>query len=227
MANTVTNIIRSSAEVLAALIGEEDIVDFGALIPMTPEAVGITHEYMATSLMDLLTGQVDIAPFEWDQIGKMKLSYMHVLTERGGIAAFKNNAEFENFLKALRYQHDEGCFNRHPVICPSDWAREHWGTKQNTIRSFEIEGGVQFQTVWTPPYPVIEALARRFPSERIDFLWADEDIGSNFGHRIFIDGGFHEVRIDDPIDFALTVTGEDREDYWRCPDTAKWKNRGL
>ncbi len=34
MANIITNILRSSTEVLAALRGDDEIVDFSALIPI-------------------------------------------------------------------------------------------------------------------------------------------------------------------------------------------------
>ena len=228
MANIITNILRSSTEVLAALRGDDEIIDFSALIPIPPEETGITPEYTITSLVDLLTGQVDFRPAEDDLIGKMKLSFiLRLLTKSGGIAAFKNHDEFENFVKALRYQRYEGCFNRQHLMYPSDWIWKHWGTKENTSGAIQTGDRVQFETTWSAPHRVIESLAARFPDQRIEFLWADEDIGRNCGHRIFELGGMHEVLLEDPVDFALTVTGRKRYRYLKSPETGKWKHRGY
>jgi len=214
MANHITSIVRSSPEVLAALRGVDELVDFRVLIPIPPEAAGMTPDYTTTILVDLLVGNVDFQPAEDDWMGNLQLTFlMRLLTERGGIAAFEGKDEFETFLKAVRYQRYEGCFNRQHVIYPSEWLRKHWGPEDNAFGAIEIDGGVQFLTSWTAPLPVVEKLAARFPDQLIDYLWADEDLGRNCGRRIYEHGHVEEVFIEDPVAFALTVTGTDSTDY--------------
>jgi hypothetical protein len=40
-----------------------------------------------------------------------------------------------------------------------DWSVKHWGTKWNCCDPFINELGMSFTTAWSPPTPVIEALA--------------------------------------------------------------------
>lgn len=226
MPNRITNLVKSSHEVLNALGGEDELVNFCALIPISPEATGMTQEYTATSLVDLLTGGVNFHPSEQDCMGKLKLDFiMRVLTERGGIAALDSD-EFEKFMHALRYQRYEGCFKRHHVNYPSDWLWTHWGTKENAWGAEQIGGGILFKTQWSPPHHVIARLACRFPDEKIELLWAGEVIGENCGHRIFESGGWRDIVLEDPVCFALEVTWEDHKDYERCLKTGKYRRRG-
>jgi len=223
MANIITNIIKASAEVLDALRCGDEEVDFNALIPLPPEAANMTTEYTATGLAMLLTGQVNFKPYYWDLLGGLQLSFiMDVLTKQGGIAAFTNDDEFEKFVTMLREHRKTGKFSGVGQVYPSRWMMEHWGTHENTSGASQIPGGVQFNTVWYVPHPVIEELATQFLDHRIDYSWADEDIGRNCGRRIFQFGGVFEVPIKDPVDFALNVTGKDRTGFRKSPETGKW-----
>lgn len=95
-----------------------------------------------------------------------------------------------------------GCSHSHPLHydpndpnanCWYSWNREFWGTKWNAYDT-RVEGGdgdvavVTFETAWSHPAPVIEALARRFPDIRIEVAYADEDLGSNVGSYVIEDG---------------------------------------
>lgn len=77
-------------------------------------------------------------------------------------------------------QHSEG------VICWYGWNIANWGTKWNGY-STEIEpiegdrARLRFDTAWSHPFPVITALAEKFPGEALEVEWADEDLGSNVG----------------------------------------------
>ena len=65
----------------------------------------------------------------------------------------------------------------------------YWGTKWNSYEPSVDEDGsdgkwiVWFDTAWSPPIPVINRLALRFPGVYIDHRWADENIGYNCGIR--------------------------------------------
>ena len=62
-----------------------------------------------------------------------------------------------------RFGSDKDGFNSGGI----DWRRENWGTKWNAydVARRDYEGTcVTFQTAWSPPIPVIVALAKRFPT---------------------------------------------------------------
>lgn len=89
------------------------------------------------------------------------------------------------------------CDHRHPHVdketgkvysdCWLSWNRQNWGTKWNAY-SAEVspvaEDGTQtlkFETAWSHPVPVMEALTNKFPDEQIEVKYADEDFGYNVG----------------------------------------------
>jgi len=92
-----------------------------------------------------------------------------------------------------------GCNMQHPHVdengvvyehCWSDWNRNHWGTKWNGYDSNwePVEGDLcklEFDTAWSHPFPVIEALIAKFPDEVIRVWWADEDLGQNVGYYVY------------------------------------------
>lgn len=94
---------------------------------------------------------------------------------------------------------------------PMDWARGNWGTKWNAY-SVEDHGDVlEFETAWSHPFPVIEALSREFPDETLLVDYADEDLGSNLGQYEMRNGEITENRkfgsYNDPetLDFAARI----------------------
>src|SRR5262249_17790137 len=63
-----------------------------------------------------------------------------------------------------------------------DWCVKHWGTKWNACRveigdSSETESAVyiSFDTAWSAPLPVFEAIAAKFEDLIFKFTWTDED----------------------------------------------------
>ena len=75
-----------------------------------------------------------------------------------------------------------------------DWSLANWGTKwdaygyDDSIDYSQNKNTITFLTAWAAPHPVIEKLAEIYPSVRIEHEWADEDIGSNCGRRVYYDG---------------------------------------
>lgn len=70
------------------------------------------------------------------------------------------------------------------------WCVRHWGTKWNACYTEIIDPDtIQFDTAWSNPAPIVQKLGELYPAIRIEHWWADEDIGSNTGHRILFDGG--------------------------------------
>lgn len=73
---------------------------------------------------------------------------------------------------------------------PLDWAREYWGTKWNACHpERKYPNQVNFQTPWSYPQGILEALFARFPDEDIAWIYADEDsFGGNHGYIIRVNG---------------------------------------
>jgi hypothetical protein len=100
-----------------------------------------------------------------------------------------------------------GCDGKHPHphpdggfydYCWYEWNVENWGTKWNAYDAKVTPAAgdlveVRFDTAWSHPYPVIEALSLKFPEEPITVVFADEDLGCNLGSYEILNG---EVTID-------------------------------
>ncbi|MCL2393048.1 MAG: hypothetical protein FWC87_00045 [Acidimicrobiaceae bacterium] len=69
-----------------------------------------------------------------------------------------------------------------------DWQVANWGTKWNAYTITEGEGEVRFQTAWSAPMPVFEALSRQHPDLDVVVRYADEDFGNNVGEFTLRDG---------------------------------------
>lgn len=86
------------------------------------------------------------------------------------------------------WKSDNPMFTR-PMEYWYEWCCDNWGTKWNSYEPSVDEDGsdgkwiVWFDTAWSAPTPVIDALAMKYPGIRIDHRWADEDIGYNCGIR--------------------------------------------
>jgi hypothetical protein len=102
-----------------------------------------------------------------------------------------------------------------------------WGTKWNACEQSASpdEGKAQFETAWSCPEGVLIELSKRFPEDRIEVTFADEDIGSNCG-TFTLKAGVVASRDIAPAwrdmsdeqkakwkSFACEVTGRDPKDY--------------
>lgn len=215
MPNHVTNIIKANAEVIASLRSAEAAVDFNTMVPM-PESLREIISNGDDSLVDLLNGKLSLNPLAGDYLAAMKLSIVLRDFQDGGLSKW-DDKRFDNFIAMLR------AYREHGVVSWYEFGVEKWGTKWNAYSIVETDGvSIQFDTAWSAPHPVIEVLVSKFPGVCIEHLWADEDIGHNFGHRRYCNG-VTDIPIEDPVDFALTVRGNDREYYRKNPETGKWE----
>ena len=214
MPNHITNIIKSSQCVIDALKGEKELVDFNTIIPMPQPLRGITSNG-DDDLVKLLNGELSINPPHDDLIANMQLSNVLRGFQNGGMKEW-DNKRFENFIAMLQNYREYGFVSWYDFGCGK------WGTKWNAYEIEIVDGGVKFETAWSAPHPVIKALAARFPDVCIEHLWADENIGSNLGHRRYCNVEF-DLPIADPIDFALTLNESSREYYRKNPATGTWE----
>lgn len=105
-----------------------------------------------------------------------------------------------------------------------DWSVENWGTKWNTLPDevkFDDFGDTlefSFDTAWSPPLPIIDALMSRFPN--LHFTLAYFEFGCMFGGEYGTDGEirFSEEQmmvkdIQDWTDYYLERIEEELEEY--------------
>lgn len=90
-----------------------------------------------------------------------------------------------------------------------EWCCKNWGTKWNACHTEVSREGeairLFFNTAWSPPIPIFNEVARRFPNLKIEGEYIDEMY--NFGGNILCQNG--------------KVEFEDRsEEIWRSFETA-------
>lgn len=78
--------------------------------------------------------------------------------------------------------------HRHPsgVVCWYSWRNANWGTKWGAYNCGACDLNedmtlLTFDTAWSHPQPVVDALAAKHPGVRFVVSWADEDTGYNLG----------------------------------------------
>ena len=79
------------------------------------------------------------------------------------------------------------------TVCWYQWNIARWGTKWNAYDQEVTEGKLRFDTAWSHPYPVVEALSKKHPDTKFEVKYADEDLGCNLGHYMIIDGQMTEI----------------------------------
>ena len=105
-----------------------------------------------------------------------------------------------------------------------DWSLANWGTKwdaygyDDCIDYSGDKDTITFLTAWSAPHPVIEKLAQMYPAVKIEHEWADEDIGSNCGRRVYYDGErveeYYPEYGKESLEFAAAVMDRQlEEDY--------------
>lgn len=102
-----------------------------------------------------------------------------------------------------------------------EWCVKNWGTKWNAYgfpsgRAAE-ELTVSFFTAWDPPDPIIRKLSELYPDITVTHRWADEDIGSNVGRKVWRAGEVQEEYLPEygkeSIEYAAEIMGADPADW--------------
>lgn len=102
-----------------------------------------------------------------------------------------------------------------------DWSIQNWGTKWNAYDVSWSMYSVCFDTAWSSVPKIIKKLSEKFPDVKIDYRWADEDIGYNVGAILGIIGGdmkhadwFEpEGGSNEAFDLFFAIHGADPEDF--------------
>ncbi|MBD5381917.1 hypothetical protein [Clavibacter sp.] len=191
-------------EVLEFIKGEEDAFDFNNVISR-PDELDITSSSEGNDGMKYLVG----------------------VNERG--IGYQNSEHYKYMekMKAENPERFEKCISlgknylnnivNHGYITWYEWSIDKWGTKWNAYEVEQHENVVEFQTAWSAPHPVIEALAERFPDVKFIHKWADEATAYNCGERGYEDGKLFEYLPDEgsreAYDLAFELRPYLKDDY--------------
>lgn len=151
MPNHVTCKLSAPAEVLDSLSRGDQVVDFNTVVPQ-PDAL------FRGDIGDSQTRPATLA------LGGNAVNFGAMTLDL-----------FEDVLGVMRSIRKTG------YVSWYEWNIRFWGTKWNAYRSSRGDGFVTFETAWSMPGPVLEALAEKFPAALLTMEWADEDFGSNCG----------------------------------------------
>ena len=105
-----------------------------------------------------------------------------------------------------------------------DWQRNAWGTKWNSYSHYgldeedEVDCTFGFQTAWSHPISIIQALSKKFPNNQFNIRFADEDTGYNVGEYSILGGEviedyFPEGGSDEAYELAIDINGGEYELY--------------
>lgn len=198
MPNHVTNILTiSGPEELVAKIkseiageyedGEPRFIDFNKIVPR-PDTLNITSGSSTSNGIAILKYRAGdtsdirkIMGYNWATEFATEEELITHMLDKGGA----NLVEAQMALDNLRdYGHQDWY----------SWSTSNWGTKWNAYSQNSDEGSneISFETAWSTPYPVIEALSRKYPEAVISMRYADEDFGHNCGEYTFQAGDLVE-----------------------------------
>jgi hypothetical protein len=222
MPNHVTNILtitgneESVARVMNEISGAYDdgeimFIDFNKIIPR-PDSLDITSGSSTSNGIAILKFRAGdpsdirkIMGFNWAT---------EFATEDDLITHMCDNelANLEEAQKALDNIRDYGHQDWYT------WSVDKWGTKWNAYsQEAREDGSIKFETAWSTPYPVMEALSRKYPEAVICVRYADEDFGHNVGEYTLMEGDVIEQNTpeggsDEAFELAADITGY--EDYF-------------
>lgn len=81
-----------------------------------------------------------------------------------------------------------------------EWCLQHWGTRWDAYEATLEEGEqkliYRFNTAWSPPLPVVEAMARQHPALTLEFLY-EEGLEGFEGYCRYVGGVAVEERSSD------------------------------
>ena len=204
MPNWVQNEIifeNASDEKVAALIRElklatesdERAFDFNKIIPM-PESLNVAWgsstdraiAYYVTERLTIPVEQTNLKDLVHnsfsDDWATEVVSRIKKYIDEGGTDDW--DKVYEAGKQYMYNREHYGCYTWY------EWCCRHWGTKWNACEpDWSLDDGMLvFQTAWSAPFPVIEALAQKYPDLEFTHRWADEDIGSNCGEMWWSEG---------------------------------------
>ena len=205
MPNHVTCELTAPKQVLDALVNGDRLVDFNTLVPMPqfmlecePRSGIVEWAKIAMGVVTVSTieetvtrlGSLDPkAAFEAQDFG----SLADRLSAGGAMQALRQGPypkdyspkDFADLLTCMR------CIKETGHAYWLDWAYANWGTKWNAYGAQRVSDTVvKFQTAWSMPKGIFNALAKKWPNKTLKIRWADEDFGNSVGTVTYKDQAF-------------------------------------
>ena len=192
MPNNVTNVIKFDCEEekfleIAESVKRDDgylgSVDFNKLIPMPEE-------------LDISSGSLGMSGYKL---------YKEYLAEIDGVRSKEKRNAIRN--KYLNKSEDapealelgkKYYDNLKKYGAPTwyEWCCDNWGTKWNAYDCSHAENNtLYFETAWSGVPAIVKRLSEKYPEVKIDYSWADEDIGRNVGRVIVQAGSIKDITI--------------------------------
>ena len=172
MPNWVINKVRSSPEVIKHCVTDNRI-DFNNIVPANfpydPEGIDSRIESIVKEMLGIKT-------YMFDHSG---------LSVRDSFRRLSKEQLDELFLFMQNY-HQTG------YVHAMDFTRDAWGTKWNACDSVIdlYTGSMKFETAWSTPLAAMIALSKKYPDDAVSVIFADEDLGSNCGQYVLLNGEF-------------------------------------
>lgn len=209
MPNHITNILRVTGyeherapadlidKVIAAVKGEGPdgaAFDFNRLIPMPPD-LNIVSGGATSDALALLSDAKAKEMLDWPWVTKEGVTTIEALRE-----LLRKRFSQTAFARGFHDHHDKfgtldalakrvkSNLEKYGATTWYEWCCDHWGTKWNAYdvtvgKTDDNEVTFHFQTAWSPPMPVLDALAKKFPKAHIRLIWCDE--GDDRAHRVY------------------------------------------
>ena len=216
MPNYVTNIITMKADekqlqeiyqTIKADDGELGSFDFNKLVPM-PESLNMTMgsitDKAINAYLSYLRNELELHPDRPGLPEQVKRYILAGIQAKGALfgtpefltpagidaEAKSNDMSTADFLE-MGKQYLDNQIN-YGALTWYQFCSDRWGTKWNApegiLMDEEDSRIMNFDTAWSAPLPIIEAMSKRFPDVEITIQWADEDIGTNVGRQTYRDG---------------------------------------
>lgn len=232
MPNHVRNIVKMEGITKLPLFKTEydeyekrDIVcfDFNKIIPM-PESLNVESGSMETMAIEAVNRKLSQRRYDFQQAYSRPQMSDEDYQQR-----LKNYGKTEEELLELGLQYIANKV-RYGATSWYDWCCDNWGTKWNAYSNEqEDEDTIIFETAWSNPEPVMLKLSEMYPEATIEHWWADEDMGSNDGYRVYrggeiVEGDYHDSCSNEAYETYIKCWGEsqclyqDEDGLWQHYD---------
>lgn len=222
--------IRDMLEKLRVDDGELGTIDFNKIIPMPKELnieAGSRTDKGLKAYKDFISVFTLMATQNMD-----KLDAIPIESEN----AFRS--KYAKDVKDDEWELGRQAWNNirlHGYASWYEWCIANWGTKWNAYHcgeysEFNKGDTVSFQTAWGAPHPVLQQIAKMYPEITFTHRWADEDLGSNCGERIYENGELVQNYYPEGVyatDFALEVWDYDAAELEICKNATGTKYISL
>lgn len=226
MPNHTTSIIRAPAEVIASFIHRFGPASFDSIVPFHGNAVlspagkellSIYRHYVDFSNQDINTQSFynkKVTAIYKKLLKKVSLEEQQLIQQ-----ICSKNYRFDHIAKLL----EENPKKDYKLPLMGNWYGwnvSNWGTKWDLYDVYvdydQISfAELSFNTAWSAPFQVFEALSKMFPSTLINVAFADEDSETSVCLLSFLDG----VIVSSQTPYNYKVNGEYYEAH-----TDKWIN---